>query len=200
MEARWGPITRVYVCGRNVYFHENQSGIPRNHRACSVHARSPVRRGAARSEFTSDHGTFVHPQVTHGHMNTSVAIGLLPNISIRRTVAFYGLLSKSANARRANGDSYTYKPVHGHLPYDDRSRICAENPGGICAFDMRSAHRQAPARGEDGRDITGARGRWQAHLAKSVLCPCFTTALCKVRAKTRPDLAGLLVLGAGAPV
>ena len=104
-------------------------------------------------------------------MHTSVAIGLLPNISIRLTVAFYGSLSKSANARRANHDSYTCKPVHGHLPYDDGSRICVQNPGGSCAFDMRSAHRQARARGEDIRDITGAVGRWQAHLANSVLSP-----------------------------
>ena len=138
-----------------------------------MHAPRPVPRTRRRRALWIYVGprNFFHSQVTYGHMNTSVAIGLLPNISIRLTVAFYGSLSESADARRANHDSYTCKPVHGHLPYDDGSRICAENPGGSCAFDMRSAHRQARARGEDIRDITGAVGRWQAHLANSVLSP-----------------------------
>ena len=164
-----------------------------------MHAPRPVPRTRRRRALWIYVGprNFFHPQVTYGHMNTSVAIGLLPNISIRLTVAFYGSLSESADARRANHDSYTYKPVHGHLPYDDRSRICAENPGGTCAYRMRSAHRQVRARGKDVRDITGAGGRWHAHLAKSGLCPCFTTALCRRMSRYLARKSAAVVRSAG---
>lgn len=123
-----------------------------------VHARYPFtqsRRALGVYKITRN---FFDTGVPHGQRNTSVAIGLLSNTAIRRTVAFYGLLSESADARRANHDSYVYKPVYGHAPYDHRSRICHENPGESCAFAPPSAHRQVRVCGWDEFAITGAGG------------------------------------------
>ena len=148
-----------------------------------VHARYPFTQSRRAFGVYNITRNFFDPHTCHRQRNTSVALGLLSNTAIRRTVAFYGLLSESADVRRANHDSYTYKPVHGHAPYGLVSRICAENPGESCAFVPPSADRQVRAQGRDEFAITGAGGRWHAHLAKSGLCPCFTTAFCSKRSR-----------------
>lgn len=128
-----------------------------------VHARYPFTQSRrALGVYTTLMNLF-DTAVPHGQRNTSVAIGLLSNTAIRRTVSFYGSLSKGADAHRANRASYQYEPVHGHAPYDHRSRICPENPGESCAFVPPSAHRQVRVCGWDERAITGAGGRLHMH-------------------------------------
>jgi hypothetical protein len=160
----------------------------------------------ARHTFTQSRrafGVYMMPMnffdtgVPHGQRNTSVATGLLSNTAIRRTVAFYGLLSEEADARRANHDSYVYKPVYGHAPCGLVSRICAESPCVGMRIHPSLCTSNVCAQGSDEFAITGAGGRWHAHLAKSGLCPCFTTAFCSKTSRYfhRKSLAVVLSLG-----
>ena len=139
--------------------HENTEKSP----GVDTHARHPFTQSRRALGVYMTPPNLFDTAVTHGQRNTSVAIGLLSNTAIRRTVAFYGLLSEGAHVHRANRASYPYEPVHGHAPYGLVSRIRAENPGESCAFVPPSADRQVRVCGWDERAITGAGGRLHMH-------------------------------------